>query len=69
MSQPITVLGCGSLGSKISLHLGRAGFGNMSFVDNEALSPHNSARHALLDYPTALVPKRKADLMRETFTG
>jgi len=68
VSQPITVLGCGSLGSKISLHLGRAGFGNMSFVDNEALSPHNSARHALLDYPTALVPKRKADLMRETFT-
>jgi integrative and conjugative element protein (TIGR02256 family) len=49
------------------MHLGRAGFGNMSFVDNEALSPHNSARHALLDYPTALVPKRKADLMRETF--
>lgn len=67
VSQPITVLGSGSLGSKISLHLGRAGFGNVSFVDNEALAPHNSARHALLDYPTALVPKRKADLMREAF--
>lgn len=68
VSQSITVLGCGSLGSKIALHLGRAGFGNMSFVDNEALAPHNSARHALLDYPNALVPRRKADLMRSAFT-
>jgi molybdopterin/thiamine biosynthesis adenylyltransferase len=68
VAQSITVLGCGSLGSKISLHLGRAGFGNATFVDNEALAPHNSARHALLDYPTALVPKRKANLMREAFT-
>jgi hypothetical protein len=67
VSQPITVLGCGSLGSKISLHLGRAGFGNVSFVDKEGLAPHNSARHALLDYPAALIPKRKADLMRDAF--
>lgn len=67
VSQLITVLGCGSLGSKVSLHLGRAGIGNVTFVDNEGLAPHNSARHALLDYPTALVPKRKTDLMRDAF--
>lgn len=47
-SPHIVVLGCGSLGSKIALHLGRAGFGNMTFVDSESFSPHNNARHALI---------------------
>jgi len=47
-SGPIVLAGCGSLGSKIGLHLGRAGFGAFTFVDNDWMSPHNMARHALL---------------------
>jgi molybdopterin/thiamine biosynthesis adenylyltransferase len=42
-----TVLGCGSVGSKIALHLARAGIGPSHLVDKKSLSPHNLARHAL----------------------
>lgn len=41
------LLGCGSVGSKVAAHLGRAGFGNAVFLDNEYFEPHNTARHAL----------------------
>jgi hypothetical protein len=52
LSQQIALLGCGSLGSKISLHLGRAGFGQQMVSDHDVLMPHNLARHALLGgYP------------------
>ncbi|TWO68066.1 thiamine biosynthesis protein ThiF [Caenimonas sedimenti] len=46
LDHALAFIGCGSLGSKISLHLGRAGFGNQLLVDNEALVGHNLARHA-----------------------
>lgn len=41
------LIGCGSLGSKIALHLGRAGRAPDTLVDRSYLSPHNAARHAL----------------------
>lgn len=41
-------LGCGSLGSKIALHLARSGMAPSTVVDKSGLSPHNSARHALI---------------------
>lgn len=66
-SKHVVVLGCGSLGSKIALHLGRAGFGDMTFVDNESMSPHNAARHALVERHSVLVPPRKAALMKTAF--
>ena len=43
-----TLLGAGSLGSKIAVHLARAGHGPRVVVDRSSLSPHNAARHALL---------------------
>jgi hypothetical protein len=43
-----TLLGCGSLGSKIAIHLARAGCAPSAVVDKRAMSPHNAARHALL---------------------
>lgn len=46
-SQGYLLIGCGSVGSKIAAHLGRAGFGNAVFLDNEYFEPHNTARHAL----------------------
>ena len=46
-----TLLGAGSLGSKIAVHLARAGRGPRIVVDRSALSPHNAARHALIPIP------------------
>lgn len=44
-------LGCGSLGSKIALHLARAGRAPSIVIDRSYLSPHNAARHALVPAP------------------
>jgi proteasome lid subunit RPN8/RPN11 len=45
--ETITFLGCGSLGSKMALHLARNGNDNFHFVDNDFFLPHNNARHGL----------------------
>lgn len=42
-----TLLGCGSLGSKLAVHLARAGHAPSTVVDKGYLNPHNAARHAL----------------------
>ena len=44
----IVQLGCGSVGSKISLHLAKSGVGPIKPYDNEKLLPHNLARHGLV---------------------
>lgn len=44
-------LGCGSLGSKVALHLARAGRGPSLVIDRSYFSPHNAARHALTPRP------------------
>jgi len=59
---PWVQLGCGSLGSKIAIHLARAGRAPSAVVDNRPLSPHNVARHALVPshskfQPSWLYPK------------
>ena len=43
-----TLLGAGSLGSKLAIHLARAGNGPAVVLDRSAMSPHNAARHALV---------------------
>ncbi|MFH1883489.1 MAG: Mov34/MPN/PAD-1 family protein [Planctomycetota bacterium] len=43
----IALVGCGSLGSKIGMHLVRNGSGPFLCVDNDVFLPHNNARHAL----------------------
>lgn len=43
-----TLVGAGSVGSKLALHLARAGAGPSVVVDQSNLSPHNAARHALV---------------------
>lgn len=43
----IAILGCGSLGSKIGLHLARNGNGPFLCIDNDIFLPHNSARNGL----------------------
>lgn len=59
----IVMLGCGSLGSKIALHLGRSGIGNIVFIDKETMSPHNGARHALIPPRKAFLYPGKAAMM------
>ena len=43
-----TLVGAGSLGSKLALHLARAGYAPETVLDNSAMLPHNAARHALI---------------------
>ena len=43
-----SLIGAGSLGSKVALHLARAGQGPEVVLDNAVMSPHNAARHALM---------------------
>lgn len=43
----ITIAGCGALGSKVAMHLVRAGIDNIQFVDTDYISRHNLARHVL----------------------
>jgi len=43
----IALLGCGSLGSKVGLHLARNGNGPFFCIDHDTFMPHNNARHGL----------------------
>ena len=43
-----TLIGAGSLGSKLALHLARAGNGPTVVVDKSVMTPHNAARHAII---------------------
>jgi hypothetical protein len=47
-AKSIALVGCGSLGAKIAIHLARAGHAPGTVIDKGYLSPHNAARHALL---------------------
>lgn len=46
-----TLLGCGSVGSKIATHMARSGRGPSVLIDRGGMRPHNYARHAL--FPTS----------------
>jgi len=59
----IVQVGCGSLGSKICLHLTRNGYTNFHLVDNGLFLPHNNARHALVgDW----YPRFKTEILKDT---
>ncbi|MCD2452009.1 MAG: Mov34/MPN/PAD-1 family protein [Methylicorpusculum sp.] len=55
----IAMIGCGSLGSKIALHLARSGHGPFRLYDKDCFSPHNTARHAVANSAAAefMLPK------------
>jgi hypothetical protein len=44
---PVSMLGAGSVGSKMAMHLARSGVKICAVSDNGTLRPHNMARHAL----------------------
>jgi integrative and conjugative element protein (TIGR02256 family) len=58
-SASITLVGCGSLGSKIGIHLARNGNGPFLCIDHDIFLPHNNARHAL----TLTWAQNKANLL------
>lgn len=58
--ESIVQIGCGSLGSKIAMHLCRAGHGPFALIDNKNMSEHNLARHALTK-----TPGNKAELLQK----
>jgi Prokaryotic E2 family A len=49
---PWSLIGCGSVGSKLAMHMARAGRGPTSIVDRANMLPHNYARHAI--YPDGI---------------
>ena len=51
---PYALIGCGSLGSKLAIHLTRAGMAPRRIMDNDRLSSHNAARHALIPDSTLI---------------
>ncbi len=63
IAEKIHILGCGSVGSKIAMHLARSGIGEMTLIDTADFSPHNNARHALFD--PSLIARKKVFLLQE----
>lgn len=59
----ILLFGCGALGSKLALHLGRSGHTSLTVVDHDTLSPHNLVRHALLADKTG---QNKAEAVKKS---
>jgi hypothetical protein len=69
-TRPWTMIGCGSVGSKIALHAARAGRAPSVLIDRGYLDAHNYARHAAVPYGTAdrLFLRSKADAVQEQLT-
>lgn len=61
-TQMITQIGCGSLGSKIAMHLARNGNDNFILVDNKYFVPNNNARHALFSSSSIF---RKVEILQK----
>lgn len=64
-TRPIALLGCGSMGSKIGMHLARNGNGPFRCIDNDIFMPHNNARHAL----TFTYTENKAKLLSSSIVN
>jgi Prokaryotic E2 family A/ThiF family len=47
-NRDVVLVGCGSLGSKIAIHMARSGVAPSIVIDKRNFSPHNAARHGLL---------------------
>lgn len=67
---PWTLVGCGSLGSKIAIHAARSGHSPGRVVDPGFLHPHNMARHGLVPQRWAIpLPEGKADALAATLSA
>lgn len=64
-ARAVMQIGCGSLGSKVAMHVARTGMARFALVDPAIFMPHNHARHAMTDDHAALFP-HKVDLMAKS---
>ncbi|WP_242560033.1 MULTISPECIES: ThiF family adenylyltransferase [Pandoraea] len=55
-------VGCGSLGSKIAVHMARAGVTPALLADKDTFSPHNLARHVVFPQDIKTTKKKSAVL-------
>lgn len=62
---PIVLVGCGSLGSKLGLHLGKSGETPFLLIDSATFSPHQLIRHGLTPKQSVL-QQNKVDLLAST---
>jgi hypothetical protein len=68
LKKPVVMLGCGALGSKISMNLARMGYTEQHFYDEDVILPHNLVRHYesgnyTVGFPKAEVMKTELDCM------
>ncbi|MCJ2014185.1 Mov34/MPN/PAD-1 family protein [Methylobacterium sp. J-076] len=64
-----TLIGCGSVGSKIAVHMGRAGLAPSLVIDRKVMAPHNMARHALLPRsPGASISWKKSEFLAQALS-
>lgn len=61
LAQPV-LLGCGAVGSKLSLHFAKQGIVDQLLVDEATLAPHHLVRHGL---HAACLGKNKAHALKE----
>jgi len=64
----IAMLGCGSLGSKIGLHLVRSGNGPFVYIDHDFFLPHNNARYGF-SIPNVINKAELLSLVTLTISG
>ena len=64
-----TLVGAGSLGSKLALHLARAGYAPETVLDKSLMLPHNAARHALIPMTGHLWMDAKAKKLCDALHG
>lgn len=62
----LALVGCGAVGSRVSLHLAKAGHCHQTLIDEADLFPHHLVRHGL---PPYYVGKNKADALKEYITS
>lgn len=65
INNEIAQIGCGSLGSKIILHLARAGHGPFSLYDKDFFLTHNLTRHAIYSNPNEWDFDYKAESLKK----
>lgn len=65
----LAFLGCGSLGSKVALHLAKTGGYEFELVDNDHFSSHNNARHGLVIPSFTSLGTNKSQLLSEQLSN
>ena len=64
-STPVAFIGCGSLGSKMALHLAKTGCYEFALIDKDIFSSHNNARYGKIVRGLDSIGGAKATLVAE----